>query len=946
MSKKVNVTILLSVLINILSFIKSAHCQTDVKLIAGFEREEAKSWDSLSTYLILEELSADSFNISEGSIDFLCTKGYPTQGWFSLTKEIDQAEYDFCKKMWDPDREPDGWYGDREWYIEKECYIIRAFRWFRDVFEKDWSSWDLIWMDVLSTDANAIIRVIIEDRWEASAIRRFEIPAGKVSTIKFTLRDVATIGEIDLTDMNNLWITFEETNGPTIIYIDNIRLATLNAQKNDGIPFVTDDTPVKKRTIPEVPIEPVKKDTVTKDQTPIGQPLVPIAITFLAHSVSYAYLGGTDFWQGGNHYRAISAFDNQRFLIILNGKYNNQEGIYAIASLDGGLTWTGIDSTIEPVLIGGGRNSRSHCAFEDSEQGNGFLVSLDYCYGPGGFTNVLFRKITFTGYQWNLGPEIICYNYVRHCPVQFSGISLLNRTLWISFDNWSNISSAIEVHAFFSSNEGEKWGKLSKSPLVSPKGNPFLSSYQNSVACINKSGWNELSWSYCTEGNWVNAGIIERNSSSIEHVSVTTIEQDKIFIDFKAGGKLYATHLENNTWQKDLLDDGSGGKILRSIMTSVGKIPYCIWAREINTDNYGLYYRRYNINQNIWESIVQIMIGETDEIYNLACPNKSPQNFIPLLYDSAPLNNMNSDNFWLKLIKIPVDTMLAPAIPILASPLKGSSHQDSTITLKWHPAADAETYHLQLDKNGSFSSPFVDLQGISDTTSAITHLDPNTTYYWRVRATNGAGDTPWSEIWDFNVTVVPVELASFSANILENAVELNWITVTETNNYGFEVQRGENKSNLTTIGFVKGYGTSLELHKYSFMDISVNNGTYYYRLKQIDFDGGFEYSELIEISVNLPKNYVLEQNYPNPFNASTLIRYQIPGNEPASVRLVIYDINGRIVKKLMNSKQGPGIHEVLWDAMDEDNKELANGIYFIKLKAGDFVLTRKAILLK
>ena len=129
---------------------------------------------------------------------------------------------------------------------------------------------------------------------------------------------------------------------------------------------------------------------------------------------------------------------------------------------------------------------------------------------------------------------------------------------------------------------------------------------------------------------------------------------------------------------------------------------------------------------------------------------------------------------------------------------------------------------------------------------------------------------------DFNITS-PVELVSFNATLLDNNVKLDWTTATETNNSGFEILRfTQNDNEWKTIGFVPGFGTTTEPKSYSFIDEDVTTGTYKYRLKQIDFDGTFTYSNEIEVEVDFtPKEFVLYQNYPNPFNPSTTIKFTI-----------------------------------------------------------------------
>jgi len=130
--------------------------------------------------------------------------------------------------------------------------------------------------------------------------------------------------------------------------------------------------------------------------------------------------------------------------------------------------------------------------------------------------------------------------------------------------------------------------------------------------------------------------------------------------------------------------------------------------------------------------------------------------------------------------------------------------------------------------------------------------------------------------------IIPVELVNFSANVSNSHVTLNWSTASETNNKGFHVEKSEKQEarseKWTTVGFVEGKGTSIEINNYSFFDKNVNAGKYVYRLKQVDFDGSFSYSKEIEVDVTVPDEFALYQNYPNPFNPVTTIKFSIPSN--------------------------------------------------------------------
>ena len=197
----------------------------------------------------------------------------------------------------------------------------------------------------------------------------------------------------------------------------------------------------------------------------------------------------------------------------------------------------------------------------------------------------------------------------------------------------------------------------------------------------------------------------------------------------------------------------------------------------------------------------------------------------------------------------------------------------------------------------------------------------------------------------FNGTIInytntiPVELISFNATTNENDATLSWQTATETNNSGFEIQRKQFNSDWINIGFAEGNGSTIKEHNYSFTDKNVLPGDYQYKLKQIDYDGSFEYSNIIDIKVSGPTHFSLEQNYPNPFNPSTTIEYSIP--ESGNVKLNVYNSLGEEVETLVNEEKPAGNYEVNFNA-----SELASGIYFYQLRSGAFNQTKKMILIK
>ncbi len=188
---------------------------------------------------------------------------------------------------------------------------------------------------------------------------------------------------------------------------------------------------------------------------------------------------------------------------------------------------------------------------------------------------------------------------------------------------------------------------------------------------------------------------------------------------------------------------------------------------------------------------------------------------------------------------------------------------------------------------------------------------------------------------------IPVELTSFTASYQDNAVNLNWITATETNNKGFEVERKKGADEYEKIGYVEGSGTTTKPVLYSFADRNVESGKYLYRLKQIDFDGSYKLSGSVEVSVNLrPQDFALYQNYPNPFNPGTIIEFKLP-EDVNNVKLSVYNALGEKVVVLVNTGLKAGTYHYQWNAHN-----VAAGMYFYELKTDKFVSVKKMIHLK
>ncbi|MBN1634588.1 MAG: T9SS type A sorting domain-containing protein [Ignavibacteria bacterium] len=187
---------------------------------------------------------------------------------------------------------------------------------------------------------------------------------------------------------------------------------------------------------------------------------------------------------------------------------------------------------------------------------------------------------------------------------------------------------------------------------------------------------------------------------------------------------------------------------------------------------------------------------------------------------------------------------------------------------------------------------------------------------------------------------LPVALQSFTFNQVQRNVKLNWITGTELNNSGFNIERKTIDGIWAKIGFIQGKGNSNEPVSYSYEDKNLQTGKYKYRLKQIDYNGNFEYFELAGVvDVGIPAKYDLSQNYPNPFNPVTKINFDIP--ESGLVTMKVYDMLGREVSTLINEMKDAGYYTVIFDASG-----LASGVYFYRLNTNGFSSVKRLVVLK
>ncbi len=233
---------------------------------------------------------------------------------------------------------------------------------------------------------------------------------------------------------------------------------------------------------------------------------------------------------------------------------------------------------------------------------------------------------------------------------------------------------------------------------------------------------------------------------------------------------------------------------------------------------------------------------------------------------------------------------------------------------------------LILQKNPSLN-PMEVLQILRSTASRSSN--PDNQYGWGII----------NALTAINSIIVPVEMTLFSGDYENESVNLKWITATELNNFGFEIERRDDFSSYEKIGFVGGNGTSTNRITYNFIDRNLSAKKYYYRLKQLDLDGTFDYSAEIAVDIETLKDFKLFQNYPNPFNPTTNVKYYVPNT--GQLKVGLYDVLGNELKTLVDKEVHSGSYEITIDGSN-----LASGTYFVRMISQNNQQTIKISLIK
>jgi photosystem II stability/assembly factor-like uncharacterized protein len=301
-----------------------------------------------------------------------------------------------------------------------------------------------------------------------------------------------------------------------------------------------------------------------------------------------------------------------------------------------------------------------------------------------------------------------------------------------------------------------------------------------------------------------------------------------------------------------------------------------------------------------------------------------------ITYDRAPLSGADANDY------VSFQVVISHSI---------SPTQNSKIIVQFDDAASGSAFINKYNTN-TLPPHISGLQGSNNSSQILQYRYFNSSAF--LISDGPLFGSPLAVAFGPDNTALPVELASFTASVNMRDVYLNWTTASEMNNSGFIVERsnvkGQTSNEWMKIGFINGNGTTNESKNYSYTDLGLITGSYNYRLKQVDYNGNFEYFNLSnEIIIGIPEKYDLSQNYPNPFNPTTKINFNLPFD--GKVTMTIFDIAGREIATLVNDIHEAGYYTVTFDA-----KGISSGAYFYRIVAegGDqkFVMTKKMVVIK
>lgn len=558
---------------------------------------------------------------------------------------------------------------------------------------------------------------------------------------------------------------------------------------------------------------------------------------------------------------------------------------YMYYSTNGGFNWTQKNLSSTFGVWG------DPCVTYD-KSGNLFYGHLSNPVGGGYWIDrIVVQKSTDNGLTWNDGAGI-GFTTPKNQDKEWLAVDYTNNNVyvsWTEFDNYGSSSSLDSSRILFSrsTDRGNTW---SISKRISTKGGDCYDSgntVEGAVPTVGPNGEVYVAWSGPTlQGN---LGITFTKSTDYGQ----TFSPNKFVTTQPGGWDFNIPGIYRANGLPIIICDTSNAATRGNI--------YILWGDLRNgADNSDVFIIKSTDNGDTWGSVVKVNndITTRHQFFPWLTIDQTTGFLYAVFYDRRNTSGLTTDVY-------------------IAKSTDG--------------AASFENFKVSetsfVPNSGVFFGDYTNIAAYNKKIYPIwMRLDNNALSVYTAIVTDTTSTTP-------------VELANFSANIVEGKAVLNWVTFSEKNNRGFEIERSiGNSINFKTVGFVNGIGTSLEKNSYEFIDNAGFDGLVRYRLKQVDYNGTFEYSKEVELNLIFNK-YDLIQNYPNPFNPTTTISFQIPKKEFVVIK--VYNILGKEVKTLISGYMDAGVHEVKFDATN-----LPSGTYFYSVAAGEFRAEKKMVLIK
>lgn len=354
--------------------------------------------------------------------------------------------------------------------------------------------------------------------------------------------------------------------------------------------------------------------------------------------------------------------------------------------------------------------------------------------------------------------------------------------------------------------------------------------------------------------------------------------------------------------------------------------PQLVWSDVAGATNYRVEISRdFNHNQ----TVLSVQVAGT----SYTVPEEL--DFATRFFWRVRAESGNTEGSWSNTFRF--NTILGVPNPVtLIAPENNAENLQLGFRLSWQPQNGIEEYQVQVSSDDDFTELILDETVVNTSYPTTGLLDFYTTYYWRVRASNIAGQGDWGDVWSFRTIIERPEPVVLSGPIDgENQVPTNadftWQESERASSYIIQVSDQENFSQSLIQ-------QTTQIPAFSVLDPLNFAEIYYWRVKAVNIGGESDWSAPRMFTTEVRETKIFP-NYPNPFNTSTTLKYQLSGEVKVSIEL--FDITGRKVSELINEQQQPGVY-----FLSVNGSGFASGMYLVRFIAGDVMDVQKVAVIK